>query len=271
MLAPGRQSRQGYKNHGQSGNIIYYQLLWNLQFKEGIFMPRPASDEHTPPHVLILYYSFSGQTAGLLNNLSLGLRAQGLEVTLEKLRPLNPPRFPVGSVAATLKMMLLTALRQRLPIREPSELVWSGYDLLILAGPTWSYNPSGPVLDFLDRFGSRLFKGRQVIPLISCRGYWRLHWFGLKRMLQNCGAQVPNRMVFAHPTPEPWRTIGVFLKIAGKAPERSKFLGPRYQRYGHSKEQLAEAERLGEVLGQALLAGRSLQELDLQPQPAPPQ
>jgi hypothetical protein len=228
-------------------------------------MTRPTTDEHSPPHVLILYYSFSGQTSGLLNNLSNGLKAQGLEVTLEKLRPLNPPRFPLGSVAATFKMMLLTALRQRLPIREPSELVWAGYDLLILAGPTWSYNPSGPVLDLLDRFGPRLFSGRTVIPLISCRGYWRLHWLGLKRMLQHCGARVPNRMIFAHPTAEPWRTIGVFLKIAGKAPERSKLLGFHYQRYGHSKEQLIEAERLGEILGQALIAGTALEGLDLHP------
>jgi hypothetical protein len=226
-------------------------------------MTRPATEEHTPPRVLILYYSFSGQTTGLLNNLSCGLKAQGLEVTLEKLRPLNPPRFPVGSVAATFKMMLLTALRQRLPIHDPREVVWAGYDLLVLAGPTWSYNPSGPILDLLDRFGSRLFRGRKVIPLISCRGYWRLHWLGLKRMLRRCGAQIPNRMVFDHPAPEPWRTLGVFLKIAGMAPERSRLLGTHYRRYGHSKEQLAEAERLGEVLGRALLTGTPLEDLDL--------
>lgn len=226
-------------------------------------MTRAATAEQPPPQVLILYYSFSGQTAGLLNHLSTGLKAGGAEVTMEKLRPLQPPRFPVGSVTATLKMMLLTALRQRLPIREPGEQTWAGFDLLILAGPTWSYNPSGPVLDLLDRFGPRLCRGSRVIPLISCRGYWRLHWLGLKRMLQRCGARVPNRMVFSHPAPEPWRTIGVFLKIAGKAPERSKLLGSRYHRYGHSKTQLTEAERLGELLGEALAAGSPLEELEL--------
>jgi hypothetical protein len=226
-------------------------------------MARAATAEHAPPQVLILYYSFSGQTAGLLNHLSIGLKSGGAEVTMEKLRPLHPPRFPVGSVTATLKMMLITSLRQRLPIKEPGEQSWSRYDLLVLAGPTWSYNPSGPVLDLLDRFGPRLFKGCQVIPLISCRGYWRLHWLGLKRMLQRCGARVPNRMIFSHPAPEPWRTIGVFLKIAGKAPERSKLLGTRYQRYGHSKTQLAEAERLGELLGRALVAASPLESLHL--------
>jgi len=228
-------------------------------------MARKATEEHTRPQVLILYYSFSGQTAGLLNNLCNGLKGQGLEVTLEKLHPVNPPRFPVGSIIATFKMMLLTALRQRLKIREPDIPIGAAYDLIILAGPTWSYNPSGPVLDLLDRFGAKLFGGRRVIPLISCRGYWRMHWLGLRRMLRRYGAEVPNRMIFDHPAPEPWRTIGVFLKIAGRAPERSRLLGARYRRYGHSREQLAEAERLGKILGRALIDSTPLAELDLSP------
>lgn len=232
-------------------------------------MERLGTNPQTPPRVLIIYYSFSGQTAGLLNNLSLGLKQQGVEVTLEKLRLLNPPRFPVGAILPTVKMMLTTTFRQRLPIRAP-EGDWSGYSLLILAGPTWSYNPSGPVLDLLDRFGSRLFRGQTVLPLISCRGYWRMHWLGLKRLLLGCGAVVPNRIIFSHPAPEPWRTIGVFMKIAGYAPERSPLIGRYYRRFGHSKEQLLEAERLGALLGAALLNKQALAGLDLQSPVATP-
>lgn len=227
-------------------------------------MKMPGTNAQTPPRVLIIYYSFSGQTTGLLNHLSIGLKQQGTEVAFEKLRPLNPPRFPVGAILPTIKMMLATAIRQRLPIREPDGADWDNYNLLILAGPTWSYNPSGPVLDLLDRFGPRLFRGRTVVPLISCRGYWRMHWLGLKRLLHACGALVPNRIIFSHPAPEPWRTIGVFLKIAGKAPERSRLIGRYYKRFGHSKEQMAEAERLGSLIGAALTKGQSLAELNLQ-------
>lgn len=233
-------------------------------------MKRLGTDAQTTPRVLIIYYSFSGQTTGLLNHLSIGLKQQGVEVALEKLRPLNPPRFPVGAILPTIKMMVTTTIRQRLPIREPDGANWAGYNLLILAGPTWSYNPSGPVLDLIDRFGSRLFRGQTVLPLISCRGYWRLHWLGLKRLLLGCGAVVPNKIVFSHPAPEPWRTLGVFLKIAGRAPERSPLLGRYYKRYGHSKEQLAEAERFGSLLGEALSKNRSLAELGFQSQVARP-
>lgn len=208
--------------------------------------------------VLILYYSFSGQTAGLLHCLAAGLKQQDVQVVMEKLQPVKPLRFPVGSVPATLKMMLTTFLRWRIPIKELPAACFNGYDLVFLAGPTWSYNPSGPVLSLIDRDGPRLFSGRQVIPLLSCRGYWRLHWYGLRRLLKKCGAIVSNMIVFDHPTREPWRTIGVFLKIAGKAPERSPIIGKYYQRYGHSKEQQEEAVGFGKQIGGALKTGRSL-------------
>jgi flavodoxin len=214
------------------------------------------------PRVLLLYYSFSGQTAGLLNNLGNGLRQEGITVNLVKLRPIAPLRFPIGSISATIKMMVTTSFRTRITISEPEAMIWEDYDLIILAGPTWSYNPSGPILDLIDRFGPRLFKDKTVLPLISCRGYWRMHWYGLRRLLQGCRARVPNRIVFSHPTPEPWRTLGVFLKIAGKAPERSRLLGRYYQRYGHSRQQLLAAEKLGGIIGNRLRHHGSLEDLD---------
>ena len=214
--------------------------------------------------VLFIYYSFSGQTTGLLNNLGAGFRQEGLLVNFVKLRPVTPLRFPVGSLLGTFKMMFSTAFRQRIPISDLEPRAWEDYDMIILAGPTWSYNPSGPILDFIDRFGDKLLKDKTVLPLISCRGYWRMHWLGLKRLLINCGATVPNRIVFSHPLPEPWRTIGVFLKIAGKAPERSPLLSRYYSRYGHSKEQLVEAENFGSTIARCLKEKRALTELDLQ-------
>jgi len=233
-------------------------------------MERSGIDTPNPPRVLIVYYSYSGQTAGLLNNFTIGLKSQGVDVVVEKLRPLNPPRFPLGAFLPTFKMMFTTSIRQRLAIREPGAAVWAACDLLVLAGPTWSYNPSGPILDLIDRFGPRLFKGRIVLPLISCRGYWRMHWLGLRRLLLACGAEVPNRIIFSHPAPEPWRTIGVFLKIVGKAPERSRLFGRFYKRFGHSREQLTEAERLGAIVGAALGKGQPMDGLDLHSRAATP-
>jgi hypothetical protein len=211
--------------------------------------------------VLLLYYSFSGQTAGLIGRLTAGLQAEGAEVVIERLRPVQPLSFPVGSIPATLKMMATTACRQRVAIEELSPRCHQRFDLVVLAGPTWSYNPSGPVLSLLDR-DRWLFADQTVLPLISCRGYWRLHWYELRRRLRHGGARVPNSLVFTHPHAEPWRTIGVFLKIAGRTPETAPLVGRFYARYGHARNQQQEARRFGGMIGRALQEGASLAALD---------
>lgn len=202
--------------------------------------------------VMLIYYSFSGQTGVLLNRLSAGLKDQGVEVFFEKLKPVKHLRFPVGSILRTYLMMFATLLRRRVPIQELSAKCKQEYDLFILAGPTWSYNPSGPVLSFLDRDGKDVLEGREVLPFISCRGYWKVHWWGLQKKLAQCGAHFSNLIAFSHPNPEPWCTIGVFLKIAGKNPERSGIIGKYYKHFGHSNEQMEEAYSFGVQIGKSL-------------------
>ncbi|MBA3004680.1 MAG: hypothetical protein FP813_12675 [Desulfurivibrio sp.] len=220
-------------------------------------------DDSRPMKVLILYYSFSAQTSGLVHRFGAGLEAQGVHLVCERIQPLAPRHFPIGTVPATLLMMFTTFLRRRIAIQPLPPSCWERYDLIVLAGPTWSYNPSGPVLSLLDRDGARLFAGQQVLPLISCRGYWRMHWLSLRWQLEHLGATVVNKMVFAHPCTEPWRTIGVFLKLAGRVPERSKWLGRYYPRYGHSREQQEEAFAFGTAIGRSLQRGNSLADLTL--------
>lgn len=216
------------------------------------------------PRVLILFYSLSKQTQELLNSLAAGLQEGGALLTIEKLEPVTPLAFPFLGVFATIKMMIATLFRSRVAIRELSAECGQDYDLTVLAGPTWSYNPSGPVLSLIDRDGKRLFGNRRVLAFISCRGYWRLHWYGLKRMLQGCGAEVVNLIVFSHPCNEPWRTLGVFLKIAGKEPEKLRLISRFYRKYGHSREQQNEARQFGRQIcetmqSQAPLAGLNFQ------------
>lgn len=222
------------------------------------------------PTILIISFSLSGQTHGLLTSLMSGLENSGCNVQQERLQPLTPLRFPFGSVAKTVVMMLRTFCRQRIAIQPLSAACDKEYDLIILAGPTWSYHPSGPMLSFLDRDGRRLLHNKTVIPLISCRGYWRMHLWGLKRLLTKCGAQVANAIIFSHPVKEPWRTLGVFLKLSGKHPEKMALLSGNYHRYGHDKTQLTKAEDFGRQIGSHLVAEQPLTDLIFQDQIALP-
>ncbi|MBU0908606.1 MAG: hypothetical protein KJ717_03495 [Proteobacteria bacterium] len=44
--------------------------------------------------ILIICYSLSGQTSNLLARLTNGLESAGVTVTIERLRPVKPLRFP---------------------------------------------------------------------------------------------------------------------------------------------------------------------------------
>lgn len=221
--------------------------------------------------VLLIYFSFSSQTNNVTQALVTGMEEYDIDVMRERLTPTSQLRFPIGSIAGTLLMMVETFFRKRIAIDPISEHCFADFDLIILAGPTWSYNPSGPVLSLIDRDGKKLFRNQLILPLISCRGYWRMHWWGLKGLLNKCGAQVVNLIVFSHPNPEPWRTIGVFLKLAGRVPERKSWIAPKYRKYGHTRKQLKEAKRFGIMIGKCLNeGGAGIQDLEFDTEIARP-
>ena len=216
----------------------------------------PMTNAATPIRVLILNYSYSGQSFVLVRRLAAGLEEEGVEVILERLQPVKVLKFPMGTILKTVYLMFITLFRVRFAIQPLTVSEEQPCDLVVLAGPTWSWNPSGPILSLLDRHPG-FFRGRPVLSLISCRGYWASHWRYLRRRLQKLNATPCGPLIFDHPQSEPWRTIGVFLKIAGIAPERSSSssLSRFYRRFGHTREQFAEAYQLGRKLATQLKEG----------------
>ena len=73
---------------------------------------------------------------------------------------------------------------------------------------------------------------------------------------------MPNLIVFSHPSKEPWRTLGVFLKLAGKVPERIPWMEKHYRKYGHTRGQLAEAVNFGRQIGATISGDGDLASLD---------
>lgn len=206
--------------------------------------------------VLIVFYSFSGQTNNLLDSLSRGLEEGGIVVEWEQLKPISPPPFPAGSYLNALRMMVSAFFKKRIAIVPPDirkSVVW---DMIICAGPTWSYHPSGPMLAFLDNYAVEMFQGQLVQPVISCRCYWRLHLWEMKTALKGAGIRFLKPKVFPHPSPGVWCALGIFLKLAGKMPEscRSLFL-THCPRFGHSPQQIDAAKDIGRILANRLVEG----------------
>ena len=204
--------------------------------------------------VLIVFYSFTRQTKLMLNKFTEGLEGEGIEVTAQELVPVSPYEFPFRSYIRLIKATVETFFQTRCEIEPVDGKCCENWDRVIIAGPTWSYNPSGPVIEFLDRFGRDVCGGQHVIPFISCRAYWRIHNWELGRRLKKCGAGViEDPVVFTHPIREPWRTIGLILQMRGKMVRKeNSWFRKKYPGYGHSREQgniaLEEGHKLGKKI-----------------------
>lgn len=205
--------------------------------------------------VLVVYYSYTQQTKVQLKKFISGLECAGIEVSLERLEPVKPYEFPFKTNLRLLVAMMLAFFQKPMAIRPVSRDCLGSWDCIVLAGPTWSYYPSGPVLGFLERYGREVCGGRVVIPFISCRSYWRLHYWTLKRRLEGFGCDVQKPVIFMHPQKEPWRFIGLILQLRGKIPRReNSWFRQRYPGYGHSKEQGIVAREEGGKTAEKLLA-----------------
>ena len=214
------------------------------------FCVTPQRLSLTQKKVLIIFYSYTQQTRLLVKSMAEGLEQTGVGVSLQRLEPVEPYEFPFQNSWRLALVMMLTFFRRRNPVMEPDPCCYGDWDRIVLAGPTWSYHPSGPVLSFLDTFGLGVLRGKKVIPFISCRSYYRLHIWSLKRMLAKCGAVVEKEIVFDHPGREPWRFIGLLYQLRGRVGSREQsWLRKHYPGYGHSREQRREALEMGRRLG----------------------
>ena len=204
------------------------------------------------PKVAIVYFSYSCQTAKLVKAIKEGLEENGVEVISQRIYPKEKLFFPFKNSIETLYMMFKTFFRVRMEIEDMDLDFLHDTDVVILGGPTWSYNPSGPILFFLDKYG-HLLAEKQVIPLISCRKYWKHHYRYLRKRLATLGAIVNDPWVFDHKVKdEPWSAIGTFLTLAGKNPKHSPFMRRHYPKYGHSKEAFERAHQLAAILAKKL-------------------
>ena len=202
--------------------------------------------------VLVVYYSFTQQTRILLKRFCSGLEEQGIDVDTERLEPVNPYEFPFQNDLRLASVMFRTFFMGRKEVKPVSEKCFEDWDYVVLAGPTWSYFPSGPILDFLDKYSEKILSGKKVLPVISCRSYWRLHNLTLRQKLKTVSAELLPPVVFEHPTREPYRVLGLLFKLRGKR-IKGQWFRKNYESYGHSKAQAEEAFDRGVQFGKKIL------------------
>lgn len=98
-----------------------------------------------PPRTLIVYYSMTGNTQKIADEIR---AAMGAEVDLERI---HEPRERHGMTGAFRAMF--DAVTRRKPPIEPIDRQPADYDLLILGGPVWAGRMASPVRTYASRHG----------------------------------------------------------------------------------------------------------------------
>lgn len=93
-------------------------------------------------HVLIVHYTFGGNTAGLARSLAAALGEANADV--EQILEPVPRRGLAGGLRAGIGAMLRRASPILMPMRRPSS-----YDVVMLGSPIWMGRVATPVREFL--------------------------------------------------------------------------------------------------------------------------
>lgn len=202
--------------------------------------------------ILVVHYSQTGQLADIVAELLGPLRAAGVAIHEEVLRPAKPHPFPwpfFDFLDVFPESVRLDAA-PNLPLTVPAE---ADFDLVILAWQVWYLSPSLPVTAFLKSAeGRRLLAGKPVVSVVACRNMWMTAHDKLAALLKDAGARLVDHVALtddAHPlatfiTTPRWMLTG----------RRERFLG--LPRAGVAASDVAGAARFGHALAEALAADR---------------
>ena len=117
------------------------------------------AQKQLPKKVLIVYYSWSGNTRQLANTIAKHINADILE-----LQPEIPYPTDYGECVRQVKGEAQNKFRPKLK-NLPADI--NGYETIIIGSPIWWHTMAPPVLTFLSAFD---FSGKTVLPFYSHGG-----------------------------------------------------------------------------------------------------
>lgn len=198
--------------------------------------------------VLVVHYTQSGQLGEIAARIVAPLRAAGVDVVEEILRPREPYPFPwpfFDFLDAFPESFRLDPPPNHSPTIDPD----TPFDLVILAYQVWYLSPAMPMTAFLQSAeGRRLVNGRPVVTVVACRNMWLGAQEKMTQLVAEAGGRLIDHVAFtddAHPlatfvTTPRWVLTG----------RRDRFLG--LPPAGVASAEIAGAERFGRALAGAL-------------------
>src|SRR3954452_4005294 len=155
--------------------------------------------------VLIVYYSYTHQSAKVADAMADVLRERGCDVHQAEIEFTDSryadrfTRFPLRHAVFDIVGMLPAQLRGATgEIRIPDEVSDGEYDLICIGSPTWWLKTSVPIRSFLksDDAGP-LLDGKRFTAFVVCRRYWSINLKPVKNLGRRQGGEYVDGIHFS--------------------------------------------------------------------------
>jgi menaquinone-dependent protoporphyrinogen IX oxidase len=214
-----------------------------------------------PPRVLLLYYSYTGQSQKVLEAAGEVFRSRGAEVCEAAIEFTDQryaerfSRFPLKRVWPDMLSVLGAQKRNETgEIRTPDTVRDGDYDLILIGSPTWWDNVSMPLRSFLqsDEAG-KLLADKPFAVFVVCRTFWRENLEGVRELAEQQGGRYVDEIHFTYPG-DNLRSMLALTSYLGSGEYREKYLGLRIPPTNVQPQQLEQTRTFAARLADRLFA-----------------
>jgi menaquinone-dependent protoporphyrinogen IX oxidase len=212
-----------------------------------------------PPRVLLLYYSYTGQSQKVLETAGEVFRSRGCEVHKAEIEFTDQryaekfSRFPMRRVWPDMMSVLGAQKRGETgEIRIPDEARDGDYDLICIGSPTWWQTVSMPMRSFLKSDEARkLLSGKPFAVFVVCRQYWRANSEAVRELAEQQGGQYVDEIHFTYPG-DSLRSMLSLTSYLGSGQYRDRYLGIRIPTTNVQPHQLEQTRTFAATLADRL-------------------
>lgn len=203
-----------------------------------------------PPRILLLYYSYTGQSQKVLEAAGEVFRERGYDVSQAPIEFTDPryaerfSRFPMRKVWPEFLGMLPAQTLQRTgDIRTPDAVRTGDYDLICIGSPTWWRTVSMPLRTFLKSHEARdLLGGKRFVVFAVCRRYWRENLTGVRKLAEKKGGRYAGGIHFTYPGGQLPSMLSL-TSYLGSGEYKDRYLGVKLPPTNISAQQVEESRR----------------------------
>lgn len=202
------------------------------------------------PRVLLLYYSYTGQSRKVLETAGEVFRERGCDVRAAEIEFTDKryaerfSRFPMRRVWPDMLSVSRAQSRGATgEIRIPDAVRDGDYDLICIGSPTWWRTVSMPLRSFLETAEARnLIADKPFAVFVVCRRYWRENFQAVRELGEKLGGRYLGGIHFEYPGGQ-LRSMLSLTSFLGSGQYRERYLGVRIPPTNVQPDQLEQTRK----------------------------